>query len=45
MILRDLFTPAAVAANWEDVASNQIPYLGTALFPARKKAGLVNRDT
>lgn len=40
MDLRELFTPAAVAANWEEVASNQIPYLGTALFPARKKAGL-----
>lgn len=40
MELRELFTPAAVAANWEEVASNQLPYLGTALFPARKKAGL-----
>lgn len=40
MNLRDLFTPAAVAANWEEVYSNQIPYVGTALFPARKKAGL-----
>jgi len=40
MNLRDLFTPEAVAANWTEVASNQIPYLGTALFPARKKAGL-----
>lgn len=40
MDLRELFTPAAIAANYEEVASNQIPYLGTALFPARKKAGL-----
>ena len=40
MDLRELFTPAAVAANWEEVYSNQIPYIGTALFPARKKAGL-----
>lgn len=40
MLLRDLFTPEAVAANWVEVASNQIPYIGTALFPARKKAGL-----
>ena len=40
MDLRELFTPAAIAANWEETASNQIPYLGTALFPARKKAGL-----
>jgi len=40
MDIRELFTPAAIAANWEEVASNQIPYIGTALFPARKKAGL-----
>lgn len=40
MDIREMFTPAAVAANWEEVASNQIPYVGTALFPARKKAGL-----
>ena len=40
MDLRELFTPAAIAAVWEEVMSNQTPYLGTALFPARKKAGL-----
>lgn len=40
MDLRELFTPAAVAANWAEVASNRIPYLGEGLFPARKKAGL-----
>ena len=40
MTLRELFTPAAIAAQWEEVYSNQIPYLGSALFPARKKAGL-----
>ena len=40
MDIRTLFTPAAIAANYEEVASNQIPYIGTALFPARKKAGL-----
>lgn len=40
MDLREFFTPAAVASNWEEVASNQIPYLGAGLFPARKKAGL-----
>ena len=40
MNLLELFTPASIAANWEEVYSNQIPYLGTALFPARKKAGL-----
>lgn len=40
MILTELFTPKAIAAQWEEVYSNQIPYIGTALFPARKKAGL-----
>ena len=40
MDLREIFTPAAVAANWTEVASNQIPYLGATLFPTRKKAGL-----
>ena len=40
MDLREIFTPAAIAANWIEVASNQIPYLGATLFPARKKAGL-----
>lgn len=40
MNLRDFFTPDAIAAQWTEVASNQIPYLGTGLFPARKKAGL-----
>ena len=36
MNLHELFTPAAIAAHWEEVASNQIPYLGTGLFPAQK---------
>lgn len=40
MNLREFFTPAAIAAQWAEAASNQIPYLGTGLFPARKKAGL-----
>ncbi len=40
MLLSELFTPKAIAANWEEVYSNQIPYMGTVLFPARKKAGL-----
>lgn len=40
MNLRELFTPAAIAASWEEVASNRVPYLGEALFPAQKKAGL-----
>lgn len=34
------FTPAAIAANYTEAASNQIPYLGAGLFPSRKKAGL-----
>lgn len=40
MDIRNLFTPAAVAASWTEAASNRIPYVGEALFPARKKAGL-----
>lgn len=40
MTLTELFNPAAIAANWEEVYSNRIPYLGEGLFPARKKAGL-----
>ena len=35
-----LFTPASIAAQWEENASNRIAYLGAGLFPARKKAGL-----
>lgn len=40
MDLRELFTPAAIAANWTESASNRIAYIGPTLFPARKKAGL-----
>lgn len=40
MDLRAFFTPAAIAAQWNEVASNSIPYLGVGLFPAKKKAGL-----
>ena len=40
MNIRELFTPAAIAAHWEEVASNRVPYVGKALFPSRKKAGL-----
>ena len=29
MDLREVFTPAAIAANWTEVASNQIPCLGS----------------
>lgn len=38
--LKEFITPAAVAAQWTEVASNYIDYIGTAKFPARKKAGL-----
>ena len=40
MDLRTFFTPAAIAAQYNEAASNRIPYLGAGLFPARKKAGL-----
>lgn len=40
MDFKGFFTPAAIAANWVEVASNRIPYLGTALFGNKKKAGL-----
>lgn len=40
MKLTDLFTPAAVAASFTQVHSNDIPYLGVGLFPAKRKAGL-----
>lgn len=40
MNIREFFTPVAIAANWTEVNSNAIPYLGQALFPAKKKAGL-----
>lgn len=40
MDLTKLFTARAIAAYYNEVASNAIPYLGAALFPAKKKAGL-----
>ena len=40
MNLLEFFRPVEIAANWEEVASNQIPYLGAGIFTARKKAGL-----
>lgn len=40
MKLTDLFTAEAVALNYTNAASNAIPYFGTGLFPANKKAGL-----
>lgn len=40
MEIREVFTPAAIAAYWTDAYSNSIPYLGRGLFPVRKQAGL-----
>lgn len=40
MRLSDVFDSQAIAMNWTEVASNAIPYLGTGLFPAKKKQGL-----
>lgn len=40
MNIREMFTPAAVAANWTEAVSNRVPYLGAGMFPAKKKAGL-----
>lgn len=40
MDIRELFTPAAVAASWTESGSNRLAYIGPTLFPARKKAGL-----
>ena len=36
----DLIDSKAIALYWNEVYSNSIPYLGTALFPDRKKLGL-----
>lgn len=36
----EFFTPAAIAANYTEVTSNSIPYLGSGLFPSKKKSGL-----
>jgi hypothetical protein len=40
MKLTELFTPQAIAANFTETHSNDIPYLGAGFFPAKKKAGL-----
>lgn len=36
----ELFSPAAIAAYWQEATSNRVPYLGEGFFPARQKAGL-----
>lgn len=38
--LFEMVTATAIAAYYEELASNRIPYLGEALFPAKKKMGL-----
>lgn len=40
MKISELFNAAAIAAQYTEVASNRIPYLGAGLFPSRKKMGL-----
>ena len=40
MKLSEVFNAEAVALNYTEAASNEIPYLGTGLFPVEKKAGL-----
>lgn len=40
MNLREFFEPAAIAAYWSQVQPNLQQYMGSTLFPARKKAGL-----
>lgn len=37
---RDVFTAPAIAAVYNEVASNRIAYLGEGFFPAKQKAGL-----
>ena len=37
MNITEIFTPKAIAMNWEEVYSNRLPYLGEGLFPAKKK--------
>lgn len=40
MRITELVTAKSIAANYNEVASNRIPYLGEGLFPAKKKLGL-----
>ncbi len=40
MDLREVFQPMAIAAYYNEVASNRIPYLGRGLFTPAKRAGL-----
>lgn len=40
MDLSKIFTPSAIAANFNETIAGQQPYLGAALFPSVKKSGL-----
>lgn len=40
MKLNEVFHAKAIAANYTEVASNAVPYLGQGFFPNNKKAGL-----
>lgn len=40
MNIRDIYSAQAIASVYTEVASGKTPYLGTALFPAKKKMGL-----
>lgn len=40
MTIFDLVESKAIAMYWQEQESNRIPFLGEALFPARKKVGL-----
>ena len=40
MKITDVFSAKAIASQWTEVASNEIPALGAGLFPAKKKTGL-----
>ncbi len=40
MKLSDFYSARAVADNWTEVYSNEIPYLGPTFFTPRKKSGL-----
>ena len=40
MNIREAYNAKAIALVNTEVASNKIPYLGSGLFPAKKKMGL-----
>lgn len=40
MNISEIVNAKSVAAQWAEAASNKIPYLGSGLFPNRKKMGL-----